>query len=261
LISLNVGSIVENKLNRQQNIIVKIQKSSDSEEYNVFVDQTQLSNPENFTNANFVGNNNFGTSQNLPNVSTNNVAQNNVQVVAPVSSQPTLSNVSITQQPVQPPFPTTSESVQFPNIDSKPSCNGDIKNLVNNNMGNPPANEPKTVCKNASLDQQRIDAYKYLIQNGNKVGQTNLVNSCDVDHTDPDNITNSYGWDDISQIYRRNEFYGRTYLEDPILRGGNIDNYNDYAKLTDIGLIPLNKDVPNPRPNDYIFSTSSVFEQ
>jgi len=249
LISLNVGSIVEIKMKEQPNpnIIVKIQKSPNSEEYDVYVNNSKLK--ENF--------NALGPSQNLP---------PNPQVRAPVSvpqtlvsnSQPTVSNVNMAiQQPAQ---PTNVNSVQYPNLDGTvnyaQTCKGQIQNVMNNNIATPTNNVVLTpTCKNASLDHQRTDAYQYLIKNK----EDSHLQACDNDHTDPDNITKVYGFDELTEIYRKNQFYARTYLEDPVLRGGNVDKYNDYGKLDDIGMISLAKDVPNARPSDYIFASSSVF--
>jgi hypothetical protein len=90
-------------------------------------------------------------------------------------------------------------------------------------------------CHNKSLLEQKRNEY-YDIINGDN----------DSDPTD---------------YHRQYEYHVKSYLEDPIMRGYNINEYNHNASLDQIGKIKLSKDYKNPKPSGYIFDSSPIYEK
>lgn len=74
------------------------------------------------------------------------------------------------------------------------------------------------------------------------------------------NINDNYDID-ITETYRKKQMYVRSYLEDPIVRGYNIDFYDSSSPLANTGLIKLEKEVNYPKPIGYIFKSSPVFKR
>jgi len=113
-------------------------------------------------------------------------------------------------------------------------------------------------CGNKSLDKQRMDAYKYMTKNSKGINDYKHP-TCNL----PDyvNILNDEYEDDIMEIYRNNQHFLRSYLEDPVVRGYNVNDYDSSSALDGIGKIPLGRDFENPKPNGYVFNTSPAFEK
>lgn len=66
---------------------------------------------------------------------------------------------------------------------------------------------------------------------------------------------------DLTNMYRQKQIYIKSYLEDPIVRGYNLDSYDNLSPLEKTGLINLEKEVKYPKPNGYIFKTSPAFKR
>ena len=66
---------------------------------------------------------------------------------------------------------------------------------------------------------------------------------------------------DITEHYRQNQNFVKTYLEDPILRAYNLTSYDNYSPLFTSGKISLDKDISNPKPTGYIFQNSPIFNR
>lgn len=64
---------------------------------------------------------------------------------------------------------------------------------------------------------------------------------------------------DPAEYYRKHQKFIKSTMDDPIMRGSNIKNYNHYSKTTDIGRIDLTNDKNYPEPEEYIFNTSAIF--
>ena len=107
------------------------------------------------------------------------------------------------------------------------------------------------ICRNKSLDKQRIDAYGHLTQNSNR-----KYSMCNND----DNPINDEEID-INEYYRKFTKYVRPHLEDPVLRGYNVDEFGNVATLDQIGKIQLDDGPTNPKPSGYIFETSTAYKK
>lgn len=76
-----------------------------------------------------------------------------------------------------------------------------------------------------------------------------------------DKINNDYDID-ITELYRKQQLYVKSYLEDPIVRGYNLDSYENVAGLSsNTGLIKLDDKKINPKPMGYIFKTSPAYHR
>ena len=127
-------------------------------------------------------------------------------------------------------LPTTSKNVQYPNEDD----------LL---QGQP------QVCKNESLNQQRVDAYQYLSQNAQNVTNFPVCNN---------NVNDKPV--DIADDFRKRQVFVRTAFEDPVVRGYNLDQFDDNTAIAGIGNIPLtNKTQFDPKPMGYIFENSPAY--
>lgn len=130
-------------------------------------------------------------------------------------------------------------------------------------------------CNNKSLNDAQKNAYQYMAKNMNNVKSVNFP-SCEKYERDfiGENLDQLYQNqqecqlnqlndpdEDITQFYRENQTFVKSYLEDPILRGSNLTNYDNYSPLFTSGKIPLDKDIINPKPSGYIFPNSPIFDK
>ena len=102
--------------------------------------------------------------------------------------------------------------------------------------------------QNKSLVDQKNEAYKYLIKNNISTDSFPICNSSTYH-----DIINGDNDCDPSDYHRQYQYYVKSYLEDPVVRGYNINEYDHNASLDQIGKIKLSKDYNNPKPSGYIF--------
>ena len=273
LVIINVNSLLNNKLSNiavnippisipEPQITVQVQKSCTSNEYDVYIQK--------------VG----GTSD--------------MQKVALSPVQLNDKNEHFTQQPVIQETVTKINNIDgnnsFEKTDKSSPKNVEIpneSNLIPSKEQDPSKvteqiidkKEKKEISKNISLENRRQDAYKYISQNskpinnyefpmcntGPTIVNTQLENNFLSNTNDyapvttPSDLNNDDEDEDILISYRKKQQYVKSYLEDPVVRGYNVDGFESSAALEQIGKIPLNKIVNNPKPSGYIFDFSPVF--
>lgn len=106
------------------------------------------------------------------------------------------------------------------------------------------------ICQNKSLNDMRLQAYAPLIEH--KVPPTKFP-ICSDSYVDPLNESEI----DPYKHYRKYQQYVKAFLNDPVLKSGNIEEYYNSADISQIGNILLdNKNKEDPKPNGYIFSDS-----
>lgn len=74
------------------------------------------------------------------------------------------------------------------------------------------------------------------------------------------NINDDYDTD-ITELYRQKQIYAKSYMEDPVVRGYNVESYGGFSPLANTGLIKLEKEVKYPKPNGYIFKNSPAYNR
>jgi len=114
-------------------------------------------------------------------------------------------------------------------------------------------NNPISLCTNTSLNNTNKNAYSYLIDI-EKIPDKKFLMCNKYDEQNNDN-------DDITDIYRKSQVFIKTYMEDPVLRGNNLDEYEHYSPLFKTGYISLGKEFDNPKPNNFVFQSSAIFNR
>lgn len=118
-------------------------------------------------------------------------------------------------------------------------------------------NENIEKCNNKSLDKQRLDAYKYLIQNKIETSKFPICSNMNNNNIINKNISSEHIINDeeidLLEYYRKHQYFVKSYLEDPVVRGYNMNQYDKSATLSEIGKLPLTNDFKNPKPYGYIF--------
>jgi hypothetical protein len=65
--------------------------------------------------------------------------------------------------------------------------------------------------------------------------------------------------EDILEYYKKNQVIVKSYLDDDLMLGANINDYENISSLDDHGALrPEIKEFQYPKPNGYIFNNSSV---
>lgn len=74
------------------------------------------------------------------------------------------------------------------------------------------------------------------------------------------NIISDDGSEDyVVNEYRKYQQYVKTYLEDPVIRGYNINNYDNSTNLLGVGKIELMNGETQPKPSGFVFQTSPAY--
>lgn len=118
--------------------------------------------------------------------------------------------------------------------------------------------EKKPMC-NKSVLNNKINAYGQLIQNSRGINEYTYPmcsSNC------YDNILSDDGSEDyVVKEYKKYQQYVKTYLEDPIIRGANVNDYDNLSNIENIGRIDLSNGEIQPRPAGYIFQTSPAYNR
>lgn len=118
----------------------------------------------------------------------------------------------------------------------------------------------KTICGNTSLNDMRINAYGKMTRNSKYI---NDIKFPICDNTERNLIGDNINDEDIdiTEIYRDQQVFVKTYLEDPIVRAYNLDTYESYSPLFKSGNIPLDNEFKNPKPSGFIFTNNPAYER
>jgi hypothetical protein len=213
---------------------------------------------------------------------------NDSEKISSVASQNIVDNTSIkSTNPDNVKYQSVEDSIAYGCVNS------------NNNLDKKIVNEDKNLCKNESINNQRNESYKYYSLNtvGNDItfpicDYTNKVSDVEymkynmgdnnISQNDnkgieiiegntidqkqkitpqiciPDNMNGDY---DISECYRKNLIFQKSHLEDPFVRGNNLNSFDNYSMLDQVGKINLKNDYMNPKPSGYVFEFSPVYNR
>lgn len=286
IIFIGINYIIDKKINNNPQIIIKMQKSCNSDKYDILVENDTLENcPGNFTKIpteNPLSGDtkdkveNFGSILNYTNQLGNTVLNTTSNVVKVMSENiPTLQTKPIEEDLVQ-----ESENVNVSNTDqtqrdyiiSRPSVINQTPNIPPPPLSLPSIEEKKIhmplplhdtfieKCQNNSLNEQRIDAYKYMIENSKYVNDHNFpIMSNYNGNLIGDNEDKAFF--DYLDYYRKYQIYIKAYLEDPIVRGYNLKSYDDSSPIFKSGTINLDNGYKNPKPEGYIFESSPAYKR
>lgn len=158
--------------------------------------------------------------------------------------------VTVFDNNIEPPESNTKR-VEFP--DDEDVINYDnirINNLI-----------PKKRFANIKIGKDVLldKSNEKMIENSKKINNTNFP-ICDADDIYNTNINDDYDIN-ITDLYRQKQMYVKSYLEDPIVRGYNVDGYEGSSPLSNTGLIKLEKEQLYPKPNGYIFKSSPAYKR
>ena len=160
------------------------------------------------------------------------------------------------------PLDTNQNNIAFPD-DSEIVEYGDYKCVKRTGTTQVISAETpkKTTCQNKSLDDMRKDTYGYMIANSKKINDIKFPTCSNYERNLIGDNTNDTDEIDLVDLYRQNQVFVKAYLEDPVVRGYNMDAYGGYSPLFKSGKISLEKEVINPKPNGYIFKSSVAYDR
>jgi hypothetical protein len=111
--------------------------------------------------------------------------------------------------------------------------------------------------ENKSINDARMLVLGNMMKNK---GQKQNYNINAVQEINKDNSINDNDFDP-NEFYVKHQEYVNTYLEDPKIRGSNVNDYDDFGLISSIGKIPLTKNVVSARPQGYVFQSSSAYNR
>ena len=217
--------------------------------------------------------NNASSNMNELSTTVSNAVKNTTEKIqndiknAKIESEALLPKISVANQgekiKVYPKYASTDQTselnIQYPNDDEIVQY-GDYKCYKKA----PPKIDTVQIsekCGNKSLNDAQKNAYGYMASNMKGIAEVSFP-SCgkyekDLIGENLDQINDV----DITQLYREEQTFVKAYLEDPVVRGYNLDSYGQYSPLFTSGKISTNKDVNNPKPSGYIFPNSVAFDR
>jgi len=237
LFTININSVLDGKLSNVEinippinipdpQITVKIQRECGSENFDVYVDKPNNKTQHTVVSLSPIGEREHFGSEKVKSEITSEIIQK-------FSSE-----VKLQKESSQEEIPKQEKHVKFAE-----------------NISQKIHSENAKTC-NKSLNDQRKNAYQYLITNNSQADTLPICGSAEYH-----DIISGDSDDDLSEYHRQYEHYIKSYLEDPIMRGYNIGEYNVNASLDQIGNIKLTKDYKNPKPSGYIFNSSPIYEK
>ena len=154
-------------------------------------------------------------------------------------------------------FKSTKEFLTAQNTIVKPD-NVNIDNLDVKQLKNIVSQQNEIINKQSEV----INKYVETTENNKKRFNTNIVKpNEDIDkyfqkiRTDTDSVIKKNQTEedniDIAQHYKSKIQIVKSYLEDPIMRGSNIYESEQYSKLLEIGNIKIDEKITPPNPMHY----------
>lgn len=247
LIGVNINNVIDSKLSNisvnippikfpEPSITVKIQKDCKKDEYDVYVEKGTTSEfLVEKPNEHFVVTHPLQLPQEEKYVKSYTIQNQSKLPIIDVSTIAGNGNIT----------PITEHSVQFPDADniikySNYTC------FKHSQSETQPETQPETQSPqmNKSLFLDKYETYKYLIKN-----QTFIPDDSDLmEHADP------------AEVFKKHQKFVKSYIDDPIMRGSNINDFNDSAGIYNIGNYDLNKSSSEPQPTGYIFNDSPILQ-
>lgn len=276
IVLINMNSILDKRLSNvainippinipKPQITVKVQKSCGSDEYDVFIDNDNNGSAEQTVSLSPVEH--FVTKEQIINkldVAKSAVA--NVVDALPDKGKQILP-IKVNTKPetkidsevksinnFKDDENTSKTHIKFPDDDQVVEY-GDYM-CVHKNVQNATKKlaEQQKSCGNQSLIDKKNDAYRHMIQNSADKND-HIFPDCEI--KEKNNINGS----EIEPLehYRKYQHFVKAYLEDPIMRSHNIDQYQEVSPLFNSGKIPLTDGFKNPKPMGYIFESSPTY--
>jgi hypothetical protein len=266
IVVLNINSLIDKKLSNiavnippisipTPQVTVKVQKSCTNDDYIVYLDKeggTQNQQIVTMSPIDDINNvNNENTAEHFGSIS--NVNEESKPLQIPQNSINIIPKYISTDN-------TTESNIKFPDDDEIVEY-GNYKCTRNPKIEVKPVLPPKEKCGNQSLNNLKDDAYGYMAFNSKGINDYNFPLCSNYERNligDNSNETNDIN---ITELYRKSQTFIKAYLEDPVVRGYNMDTYESYSPLFTSGKIPINKEVNVPKPNGYIFQNSPAYER
>lgn len=300
LFTINISSVIDNKLSNVEinlppinipdpQITVKIQKSCGSENYDVYIDKPNNTLYQNTVSLSPINTKEHFESDNTPSSTVKNPEispikniklqkqeslpeekpsseENNVYNIDGIAKSEESVNLVRKDSEKHVHFSSDDNIVSYGCSNDKDSVyltcrqleNGEFKCIKNHDSSLAIDNKKShsDTCQNQSLIDNKRDVYKHLIKNNITTDSFPICDSSSYH----DIVSGDNDCDPIN-YHRQYEYYIKSYLEDPVVRGYNITEYNHNASLDQIGKIKLTKDYKNPKPSGYIFDSSPIYEK
>jgi hypothetical protein len=277
IVLINVNSILDKRLSNvavnippinipSPQITVKVQKSCGSDEYDVFIDNENKGSAEQTVSLSPAVEHFISKDQIINKLDVVKNTVSNVVDALPEKGKQILpikvdnkietkidNEVKINDN-IKYAENTPKTHIKFPDDDQIVEY-GDYM-CVHKNVHNATEKlaERQKSCENQSLIDKKNDAYKHMIKNSADKND-HVFPDCDM--REKNNINGS----DIEPLehYRKYQHFVKAYLEDPIMRSHNIDQYQEVSPLFNSGKIPLTDGFKNPKPMGYIFESSPTY--
>lgn len=115
----------------------------------------------------------------------------------------------------------------------------------------------KRIC-NASIHASKLNAYGKMFDNSENINNFTYP-ICD-NKLYTDILYDTRSSDNVVDDYRNLQQYVKSYLEDPIMRGYNVNDYDDSATLLNIGKINITNGEKQPKAVGFVFDTSPAYK-
>ena len=151
------------------------------------------------------------------------------------------------------------ENIEYPDEDNLVEYSEECSQEESNYVGEVGANDQREIktCANDSIRKQKQDCYGNMINNSGNINDIKFP-ICNNSNNEPVELNDDYDIDYL-EYYRKHQMFVKSYLEDPVMRGYNVMEYNNVSPLFLNGKIPLDKKMKFPKPSGYTFDDAPTY--
>lgn len=159
----------------------------------------------------------------------------------------------------------SSEELEKTETESKALMNKALQDFQQNQQHTSQQIQPKQqvskpsqpIC-NKSIVTNKINAYGQMYWNSRELNNQTFPmcsNCCD-------NILSDDRTEDcVVNDYKKYQQFVKTYLEDPVIRGANVNDYDNLSDISNVGKIDLLNGETQPKPIGFVFNTSPAYNR
>lgn len=144
-----------------------------------------------------------------------------------------LSNIAINIPPISIPTPQITVRVQ-----KSTNTNDQYDVYINDKIMTP--------------QSEQIVSLSPIIEKFTVQQNTNSNESSEQLHNN--SILNNCHENDVLTEYKKHQQYIKTYLEDPLMIGSNVNDYDSFSNIENIGRLDLTNGEIQPKPSGYVFN-------
>lgn len=290
ILIININNILEKKMSNvavnippitipNPQVIVKIQKTCNSENYDVFIDSDNKGQPSQVVSLSPIEH--FETPSNMQDSEKSFVEKIEDKIEYDKKQEDDIKknarenykkirdeDVKINKESVEDQQKklelvqskdvslTSEKHVKFPDYKQEIEY-GDYKCTKKSSPVNvsSESNKNKT-CENKSIVNRQYDNAQYMLKNSKDMENITFPICSNIERNNINDVDI-----DPQEHYRKYQTFVRAYLEDPVLGASNIDKYQEVSPIFKSGKIPLDDNFKYPKPSGYIFESSPTFKK